>query len=73
MKLILNISDSYESFLCYEEMVGIKLYMSMPQFQIHHEKECNISLTNIAVNMDEELWRAPILLANPTISVNEVY
>ena len=73
MKYILNISDSYERFLSFEEMAGIKLYMSMPQFQIHHEKECNISLTNIAVNMDEELWRAPILLANPnsTISVNE--
>lgn len=65
MKYLLNITDSYQRLIDFDALSGITNYMSSPMLRDGNVEQCRLLLANTGINMDEEIWRQPILAANP--------
>lgn len=61
----LNISDSYERFICMSGGVGLRHYITFPEISSWGSERFVITLENIEINMCEDIWFSPILNQNP--------
>lgn len=69
MKYQIDISNSYQQFICLDSGIGIENYLSFDLTNIIDEFEVN--LENIEVNMSEHIWYSSIIRKNPkSIIVN---
>lgn len=69
MKYKIDISDSYECCIDFDGLSGIKSYSTLPEID-KKTSTCRMHLENIAVNMDESIWRNQILSVNPKSIIN---
>lgn len=60
----LDITESYERFICLESAVGLHHYLSFPDLELWKNEKLTIMLENIEVNMCEEPWHSPIVSKN---------
>ena len=68
MKYKLDITDSYQKFICLDNDIGIENYLS---FDLENNTDdFEIILENIAVNMSEDFWYLPIIKQNPQTILN---
>ncbi|UXY10994.1 hypothetical protein N7922_00225 [Kosakonia sp. ML.JS2a] len=61
----LDITDSYERFICMSSGVGLHHYITFPEISSWGNGDFFITLENIEINMYEDVWFSPILNNNP--------
>ncbi|MWP63315.1 hypothetical protein GQ593_13370, partial [Gilliamella sp. Pas-s25] len=68
MEYKLDVTNSYQEFICLDNNLGIENYLS---FDLESgEDDFQVNLENIAVNMSEEIWYLPIIKQNPKSVLN---
>lgn len=68
MKYRLDITDSYQKFICLDNDIGIENYLS---FDLENNTDdFEVILENIAVNMSDDIWYLPIIKQNPQTVLN---
>lgn len=69
MKYKLDITDSYQKFICLDNDIGIENYLS---FDLENSTDdFEVTLENIAVNMSEDFWYLPIIKQNSQTILNK--
>ncbi|QHM92790.1 hypothetical protein [Kosakonia sacchari] len=64
-RYVLDITDSYERFICMDSDVGLHNYITFPEISSWGNEQFVITLENIEINMYEDIWFSPILNQNP--------
>ncbi|PDO82065.1 hypothetical protein BK796_23235 [Kosakonia pseudosacchari] len=64
-RYLLDITDSYERFICMSSGVGLRHYITFPEICTWGNEQFAITLENIEINMSEDIWFSPILNQNP--------
>lgn len=64
-RYLLDITDSYERFICMSSDVGLRHYISFPEISSWGYEKFVITLENIEINMSEDIWFSPILNQKP--------
>lgn len=64
-RYLLDITDSYERFICMSSDVGLRHYISFPEISSWGNDKFVVTLENIEVNMYEDIWFSPVVNQNP--------
>lgn len=71
MKYKLDITDSYQQFICLDSDIGLAAYFSLLDLSDTDASKINISIDNIEVNMSEKKWFHPIISINKKSIINK--
>lgn len=64
-RYLLDITDSYERFICMSSDVGLRHYITFPEISSWGDDKFVVTLENIEINMYEDIWLSPIIDQNP--------
>lgn len=64
-RYLLDITDSYERFICMSSDVGLRHYITFPEISSWGDDKFVVTLENIEINMYEDIWFSPIIDQNP--------
>lgn len=64
-RYLLDITDSYERFICMSSDVGLRHYITFPEISSWGDDKFVVTLENIEINMYEDIWLTPIIDQNP--------
>lgn len=70
MQYNLDITDSYQQFICLDSDVGLSAYYSFTALNSINENSISIHIDNIEVNMSESKWFSPVIIANTKSIIN---
>lgn len=64
MQYKIDITDSYQQFICLDSDIGLNPYFSLPDIIDIKETKMHIRIDNIEVNMSDKKWFLPIISTN---------
>lgn len=64
-RYLLDITDSYERFICMSSDVGLRHYITFPEISSWGDDKFVVTLENIEINMYEDILFSPIVDQNP--------
>lgn len=70
MQYKIDITDSYQQFMCLDSDIGLAAYFSLPDINDIKETKMHIRIDNIEVNMSDKKWFLPIISTNEKSVIN---
>lgn len=70
MQYNLDITDSYQQFICLDSDIGLSAYYSFPALDSINIDSMNMHIDNLEVNMSDSKWFSPVIIANTKSIIN---